>query len=271
MAPLAKSLALAGSLFAAFSAAAPVDKRAIDIVYETTTTVVWTTIDVTTTVFGPKPTQEAPAAPPTTIISVDKVEPTQAPAPAPAPEPTQAEPEQTQPKPTTTVAPVVPTTTSVPQPIVPVEEPSTSETQPEPTTSVVVPPQPQPTSSTGGSSGGNSGGSSGGYNGACSKGSPCSGEVTFYDTATSMSAPSSCGTTNDGETENVLALPVGLMKDSDCGRTVTVRYGGVTTVGKVVDKCMGCDPTSIDLSRHFFGELASFAEGRLFDVEWWME
>jgi hypothetical protein len=61
------------------------------------------------------------------------------------------------------------------------------------------------------------------------------------------------------------------MKDSDCGRTVTIRYGGKTSTGKVVDKCMGCDSTSVDLSRHFFNELSSEVEGRLFGVEWYME
>src|SRR5699024_105161 len=105
---------------------------------------------------------------------------------------------------------------------------------------------------------------------ACSKNSPCSGDVTFYDTATTSTNPSSCGTTNDGESENVLALPVGLMKEGDCGKSVTVKYGGSTVTGTVVDKCMGCDSSSIDLSRHFFKSLASFGEGRLSNVEWWI-
>jgi hypothetical protein len=267
MAPLAKSLALAGSLFAAFAAAAPVNKRGNVVVYETATTVVWTTVDVTTTVYGAQPTTEAPAPPPTTVVSVTHAVPTE------TPEPTQ--PVETQPAssaPTTTAAPT--TVAPAPQPTVPAQEPTTSETQPTttaaPTTSTSTTVQPQPTQSAT-STGGSGSGSSSGYSGACSKESPCTGQVTFYDTATSASAPSSCGYTNDGETENVLALPVGIMKDSDCGRTVTIKYGGSTKTGKVVDKCMGCDSTSIDLSRHFFSELAAFAEGRLFGVEWWME
>lgn len=106
---------------------------------------------------------------------------------------------------------------------------------------------------------------------SCTKDAPCKGQVTFYDTATSSSAPSSCGTTNDGEAESVIALPHGIMTDADCGKTVTVNYGGLIKTGKVVDKCMGCDDTSIDLSRHFFTELAALLEGRLFGVEWYME
>ena len=105
---------------------------------------------------------------------------------------------------------------------------------------------------------------------SCTKDTPCKGQVTFYDTATSPSAPSACGTTNDGGAESVLALPVGLMSDADCGKIATVKYGSITKTGKVVDKCMGCDNSSIDLSRHFFKDLASLSEGRISGVEWWI-
>ncbi|KAA8641546.1 hypothetical protein EYZ11_012872 [Aspergillus tanneri] len=111
----------------------------------------------------------------------------------------------------------------------------------------------------------------GGYIGPCSKSSTCKGEATYYDTATSASAPSSCEWTNDGSTENVVALPAGFMGDNNCGRTVIIRYGRILATGRVVDKCNGCDGTSLDLSRHLFGELAPFSEGRLFGVEWWIE
>lgn len=52
---------------------------------------------------------------------------------------------------------------------------------------------------------------------------------------------------------------------------VTMRYNGKVASGKVVDKCMGCDSTSIDVSRHMFGLVASEDAGRLFDVEWFIE
>ncbi|KAB8067783.1 hypothetical protein BDV29DRAFT_163014 [Aspergillus leporis] len=110
------------------------------------------------------------------------------------------------------------------------------------------------------------------YSGPCSKSSPCKGQATYYDTATSMLAPSSCGWTNNGAVEDVLALPVASMTNNDCGRTVTIKYGGILKTGRVVDKCSnGCDSTSIDLSRHLFSQLADFSEGRLFGVEWWIE
>jgi hypothetical protein len=94
--------------------------------------------------------------------------------------------------------------------------------------------------------------------------------MTYYDTATTSTNPSSCGTTNDGETEFVLALPHGIMTDSDCGKSVTIEYNGVTQTGKVVDKCMGCDNTSVDLSRAFFGAFASLSEGRLSGAKWYI-
>jgi hypothetical protein len=94
--------------------------------------------------------------------------------------------------------------------------------------------------------------------------------MTYYDTATTSTNPSSCGTTNDGETEFVLALPAGIMADSDCGKSVTIEYNGITQTGKVVDKCMGCDNTSVDLSRAFFGAFASLSEGRLSGAKWYI-
>ncbi|CAI7600721.1 unnamed protein product, partial [Penicillium discolor] len=106
--------------------------------------------------------------------------------------------------------------------------------------------------------------------GVCSEGSPCDGDITFYDTATTSTNPSSCGTTNDGTVENVLALPHGIMTDSDCGKTVTITYKGQTATGIVVDKCMGCDNGSVDLSRHLFGQLAPMDKGRVDGAKWYI-
>jgi hypothetical protein len=39
-----------------------------------------------------------------------------------------------------------------------------------------------------------------------------------------------------------------VVEGSDCGKTVTVTYNGQTATGIVVDKCMGCDNGSVDLS-----------------------
>lgn len=258
MAPIAKSLALAGAVFSALSSAAPLQKRDDVTVWETTTAVEWTTVDITTTISPPSKTGSAK----TSVIPVITTPTAEPQAQAPASQPAQfAQAEESS---TSTAAPAsteVPTTTAAPAPL----ERSTSE-QERAVTTIVAQAKPAANANSGSSS---SGGSD--YNGSCSKDSPCKGQVTFYDTATSQSAPSSCGWTNDGETESVIALPHGIMKDSDCGRTVTINYGGIKKTGKVVDKCMGCDSSSIDLSRHFFGELAAMTAGRLFGVEWFME
>ncbi|OJJ44451.1 hypothetical protein ASPZODRAFT_135276 [Penicilliopsis zonata CBS 506.65] len=104
----------------------------------------------------------------------------------------------------------------------------------------------------------------------CSSSSTCTGDATYYDTADTSSNPSSCGTTNDGTVENVLALSQDIITDADCGKTVVITYNGVTANGTVVDKCMGCDADSIDLSRHLFEELADLDAGRLSGVEWYI-
>ena len=61
------------------------------------------------------------------------------------------------------------------------------------------------------------------------------------------------------------------MSDSDCGKSVTIEYNGVTQTGKVIDKCMGCDNTSIDLSRALFESFASLAEGRVSGATWYIQ
>ncbi|KAL3709950.1 hypothetical protein TMatcc_003742 [Talaromyces marneffei ATCC 18224] len=52
-----------------------------------------------------------------------------------------------------------------------------------------------------------------------------------------------------------------------CGATITVNRNGKTAVGRVVDKCMGCDANSIDLSRSMFSQIADMDEGRV-TVSW---
>ncbi|KAF7114371.1 hypothetical protein CNMCM5793_008323 [Aspergillus hiratsukae] len=269
MAPLFKSLALASALFAAISLAAPVDlnKRDKVVVWETVTTVVWTTVDVTTTIY---PTSNAPT--PTPAVA----EPTTTPAPAPEqPKPIvaseQPQPQVPEPQPASTAPAAQPTQPVAAAVAAPAPEEPTSQPAPQPAPEPSPQPAPQaapqpapPTANSGSSS------TSSGYTGSCSKESPCVGQLTYYDTATSASAPSSCGMTNDGFTENVVALPVGIMTDADCGKTVTITYNGVTATGTVVDKCMGCDPASADISRHFFGELADLGAGRLHGVSWYI-
>lgn len=257
MAPITKTLALAGALFAVSGVSAPVQKRAV--VWETVTDVVWTTVDVTTTLFPGQPQATTTVVPVTTSVEtqptstkepkVAQVQPTSE-APAPA-APT-----------TTSVAPApAPTTTEAPAPP---PAPATTEA-PAPTQPTTTAPAPATTSTP--SSGGGSG-----YTGACDSSSPCTGDITYYQVATDMSAPSACDSVSTSE-EPVIALPVGVMTDNHeyCGKYVTIKHGGKSTQAKVVDKCMGCDNTSIDLSSGLFEKImGSLDYGRVSGVEWYI-
>ncbi|KAJ5881753.1 uncharacterized protein N7529_000425 [Penicillium soppii] len=267
MAPITKTLALAGAFFAMTGYAAPVAKRAV--VWETVTDIVWTTVDVTTTLYPNQvPTATvvpvaAPAVPTTTAAAVAAIV-----TPSETPEE-----EEEEAAPTTSTS----TTEAAPAPTVEAETSSAAPAPVPTTTEATVAPAPAPTTSTSTAavaantrSASTESTASSGYSGACSEGSPCDGMITYYDTATTSTNPSSCGTTNDGATENVLALPHGIMKDGDCGKTVTITYNGQTATGTVVDKCMGCDDSSIDLSRHLFGQLASMDAGRVSGAKWYI-
>ncbi|KAB8239870.1 uncharacterized protein BDW43DRAFT_14602 [Aspergillus alliaceus] len=269
MAPLAKTLALAGALFAAIASTAPVQKRE-DGVSSTKTVVQWTTVTVTEVITEDRPTQTATqpvvSVPASSAAPIVTSQPEAKSAEVPDEPEETPEPEQ----PSYTVQPVW-STSAAPEPTTPTTVAPEPTKQPEPSTAS-APPAVEPTqSSTTSAAPQPTGSSSGGYSGSCSEGSPCTGQVTFYDTATSMLNPSSCGVTSDGANEDVLALPVGIMQDGHCGRRVSIKYNGQVKHGKVVDKCMGCDSSSIDLSRHLFNELADESAGRLHGVEWWIE
>ncbi|OJJ44769.1 hypothetical protein ASPZODRAFT_134893 [Penicilliopsis zonata CBS 506.65] len=272
MTPIIKSLAIASTLLAALGVAAPIqnNKRDEVIVWETVTDVVWTTIDVTTTVYaGEQATTvpvivtttaaETPAVTTPAAVETSAVESSATPVETSAAVETQAVAAAAAPESPTTTEPATTSVTVAAQPEITTSSSSTTST-----TSAA----PAATSAASSSS---SSSSSSDYSGSCDESSPCTGDGTYYDTATSASAPSACGTTNDGETENVLALPVGIMTDSDCGKTVTMTYNGITATGTVVDKCMGCDDSSIDLSRHLFGELADLSVGRITGLTWYIE
>jgi hypothetical protein len=265
MAPITKTLALAGALYSAFGFAAPVDKRAV--VWETVTDIVWTTIDVTTTLYPQQfDAATATVVPVTTTAPVVAAVTTTAAAKA-----AQVEEQPLERETSTSSTSSTSTSTAAPAPT----EQTTQAAAPVETTSSAASTTSEAaaaatSSSTTESTESTASTSSSGYSGSCSEGSPCTGQMTYYDTATTSSNPSSCGTTNDGETELVLALPVGIMTDSDCGKTVTIEYNGVTQTGTVVDKCMGCDDSSVDLSRAFFEAFASLSEGRLDGAKWYI-
>jgi hypothetical protein len=112
--------------------------------------------------------------------------------------------------------------------------------------------------------------SSGSSGGTCSSGSPCQGDITFYEAGLGA-----CGLTTNGTLERVVALPHDLMgplsnSNPYCGMTITIKCPstGKTTTATVVDKCMGCYGQAIDLSNAAFLELNDLAVGRS-TATWW--
>ncbi|KAL8822031.1 MAG: hypothetical protein Q9223_000022 [Gallowayella weberi] len=274
MKPLAISI-LASVL--AFAAAVPLEKRIL--VVETVTDVVVKTVDVTTTLWvSPgRPTAQVDNsnsnnnnnnnnnhqhghhhAHNNKKPSVQKV----APAPVPAQPPTPP------------AAPVVQVANKqavpIPQPAAPINKaPSPPVPAPVPSPQPVTPapaPAPAPVAPTKSNANADS---SAGSTASCGKvGMPCSGDITFYDTGLGA-----CGWTNDGLSENVFALAHGMMGTQSngnpfCGRSAEVTLNGKTVVGKLVDKCGGCEGQSIDLGHKMFQALADESKGRISGVTW---
>jgi hypothetical protein len=112
--------------------------------------------------------------------------------------------------------------------------------------------------------------SSGSSSSVCSSGSPCTGDITYYEAGLGA-----CGATTNGTIEKVVALPHVLMgplsnNNPYCGMTITIQCisTGKTTTATVVDKCMGCEDYAIDLSTSAFEDLDDFAVGRT-EAKWW--
>lgn len=166
----------------------------------------------------------------------------------------------------TSEAPAIPTTSSIEPAVVP----TPSSVAPViPTTSIIVPvvvpssaaPAVVP-SSTSAASASPSGG-------VCGSGTPCTGDITFYEAGLGA-----CGETTDGSSFSGVALPVGLMGDQSngnpyCGKTITIKMPtGKTTTATVIDKCMGCMGDAIDLTNFAFDQLAEESVGRT-QATWW--
>jgi len=267
-----------------------------DVVWHTDWVSVTETVGVTTTIWvdaGQAPPTSAASQPSSSAVSVPASSPaaavegaqffqpaSQGPASSPSPSATSV--------PAALVAsPVAATPTSPAQPPAQVQSASSS-------TSVYVPPTttssaPAASTSTAAAQAPASGGGSShgqkvpttpllgsGHNGigtgivtpACgTAGLPdCAGDITYYESADSSSAPSGCGTVNDGTVEKVVALSkdmMGIQSNSGvgddanpyCGKMVTIVYGGASVQAKVVDKCGGCNAQSIDLSHATFQAL----------------
>lgn len=106
--------------------------------------------------------------------------------------------------------------------------------------------------------------------GSCTAGSPCNGDITYYDPGVGAGA---CGWKNTKD-EPVVALPHSFMGEKSngnpyCGKTVTIVHNGKTSTARVVDKCMGCTGFSIDLSDSAFTQIEALSVGRT-SAKWWI-
>ncbi|KAI9054130.1 hypothetical protein LZ554_001301 [Drepanopeziza brunnea f. sp. 'monogermtubi'] len=222
------------------------------------------------------PTPAAPVPVYPIVAPVEKAPeptPTPTPAPAPAPAPVPA------PAPAPVVAPVEVAPVPVPAPVeapvdvapAPVVTPTPAYVAPVPVNTpapayvpvpapVVAAPVPAVAD--------DSASSAATTDGDCSSGSPCKGDITYYEAGLGA-----CGFTHDGNVDKVIALPhemMGYQSNGNpfCGKTVTIKLGDKTVQAEVVDKCMGCKDRAIDLSIAAFKELADMAIGRTQAV-WW--
>ncbi|KAL9132058.1 MAG: hypothetical protein Q9217_000186, partial [Psora testacea] len=107
----------------------------------------------------------------------------------------------------------------------------------------------------------------------CTQSSPCSGDITNYDPSVGKGA---CGDPVYQPTDSVIAIAYGMMGTLSsgtemnplCGRYVQIENpaNGKMARGMVVDKCMGCGSTSIDLSMELFKQLVDDVNvGRVHD------
>ncbi|KAK5952632.1 hypothetical protein OHC33_006224 [Knufia fluminis] len=106
-------------------------------------------------------------------------------------------------------------------------------------------------------------------------GGPYSGVLTYYDPALGA-----CGMTNNAgdaiaAVSHVIfdAVKVGTNPNANplCGKKIRATKGGKSIDLTVVDRCTGCQPKDIDVTRSVFKDLANIDEGRV-PVEWsWLE
>lgn len=97
------------------------------------------------------------------------------------------------------------------------------------------------------------------------------GDLTYYDVG--MGA---CGWDDSGKdfTENIVALShlvMGTQSNGNpyCGKSISISYGGKTIQAIVRDKCMGCEPEAIDVSKCAFVDLMGSMEAGRKAVDWW--
>jgi hypothetical protein len=246
---------IASSVLSAIALAAPLIQR--DVVTDIVTETVWTTLDVTTTIYDnamPATTTPAVMTPPAAQMTSTSAPTTLVPMTTPAAPP---------PSPTpaaeffgTSTAPVVGATAVTSTAVAPSTSTWTS-------TSAAVAPSPAASGSITASSSGTCEG----------EGNACVGDVTHWD-----GGLGACGTNVDTNSDLAIALPyqfMGTASNSNpyCGRSVTLYNptSGTTVQATVHDKCMGCLDRAIDCTDILFNQITdNMGNGRMSGIEWWL-
>jgi hypothetical protein len=101
------------------------------------------------------------------------------------------------------------------------------------------------------------------------------GDLTVYDTYNGKGA---CGTDlSDGELTAAVSKDIwgediwseGPMNANPwCGKSATVTYNGKSVTVKIMDKCQGCAPGDIDVTRAAWNQLTDNAYGSRVDASW---
>jgi hypothetical protein len=248
---------IASSVLSAIALAAPLVQR--DIVTDIVTETVWTTLDVTTTIYDNDMTATtAPAVttPPTvqmtTVETSTSTPTTLVPMTTPAAQVLSSTP-AAEFFGTSTTAPVANAAGAAPAP-------STSTWASTP--AAVAPSAAIAQSITASTSGTCEG-----------EGSACVGDVTHWD-----GGLGACGNNVDTNNELAIALPYEFMGTASnnnpyCGRSVTLYNptSGTTVQATVEDKCMGCYNRSIDCTDILFNQITdNLGNGRMSGIEWWL-
>lgn len=163
---------------------------------------------------------------------------------------------------------VAPTTSSI------YVAPETTSTYVAPTiesTSVYVAPT---TSTTNSAPAATTSASSGASSGLAASGTEYSGDLTWYDVGLGA-----CGLTSTSD-EAIVAISQKIFDSPDyatanpnlnplCGKSVTIKgKNGQSYQAKVVDRCVGCAESDLDLSQDFFNTVTSNGDGRVSGMSW---
>jgi len=106
-------------------------------------------------------------------------------------------------------------------------------------------------------------------------GGPYSGDLTYYEPGLGSGGITSAASESICAVSRLLydAVSVGSNPNANplCGKMIRLRRGERSVDVKVVDRCVGCKATDIDVSMSVFTQLALVEQGRV-NVEWaWLE